>query len=72
MTRVSRWSVVIVLCALAAPVLRADVKTREKALVKFEGILGGAFKLLGGSAACQREQQDEDGPQAARMASCAA
>jgi len=51
MTRVSRWSVVMVLCALAAPVLRADVKTREKALVKFEGILGGAFKLLGGSAA---------------------
>jgi hypothetical protein len=51
MKRLSFWSVVIVACALVAPVLRADVKTREKTLVKFEGVLGGAFKLFGGSAA---------------------
>ncbi len=51
MKRLSIWSVVIILCGLAAPVLRADVKTTEKSLVKFEGLLGGAFKMFGGSAA---------------------
>jgi hypothetical protein len=52
MKRLSVWSVVvIVLCGLAVPVLQADVKTREKSLLKFEGLLGGAFKMFGGSAA---------------------
>jgi hypothetical protein len=49
-----RWwigSVILVMAALAVPAVRADVKTREKTLVKFEGLLGGAFKLFGGSAA---------------------
>jgi hypothetical protein len=36
---------------LAIPAVRADVKTREKSLVKLEGMLGGAVRLFGGSAA---------------------
>ena len=51
MKRLAVWSIVLITGALVAPVLRADVKTREKTLVKFEGMLGGAFKLFGGSAA---------------------
>jgi hypothetical protein len=51
MKRLMVWSVVVALCALVAPVLRADVKTREKTLVKLEGLLGGAFRMFGGSAA---------------------
>ena len=51
MRRLVVWSVIVGLCAVAAPGMRADVKTREKTLVKFEGMLGGAFKLFGGSAA---------------------
>lgn len=51
MKRFTVWSMVVMVCALVAPVLRADVKTREKTLVKFEGVMGGAFKMFGGSAA---------------------
>src|SRR4051812_11122594 len=48
---------VIALCALAAsvwivaPVLRADVKTKEKTTFKLEGFLGRMVNLFGGSAA---------------------
>ena len=48
----------LVSCALALPLVAssappamAEVKTKEKGLVKFEGILGGAFRLFGGKAA---------------------
>ncbi len=52
MKRLSVWSVVVVmLCGFSVPVLRADVKTSEKTLVKLEGILGGAMRMFGGSAA---------------------
>lgn len=52
MKRLSAWMIVVVgICALAAPVVRADVKTRENTLVKFEGLLGGTFRLFGGKAA---------------------
>jgi len=46
-----RFAVCVLAAALAVPVLHADVKTREKSLVKFEGMLGGAVRMFGGSAA---------------------
>ena len=52
MKRSIAWPVLVfVVAAFAVPALRADVKTRENSLVKFEGLLGGAFKMFGGSAA---------------------
>jgi hypothetical protein len=49
---------VLIACALALPLAgvaatpaQADVKTRDKAQVKFEGMLGRMFNLFGGKAA---------------------
>ena len=49
---------VLIACALALPLAalsaapaRADVKTRDRAQVKFEGMLGRMFNLFGGKAA---------------------
>lgn len=39
------------LAAIMAMPAAADVRTREKTLVKIEGILGGAFRLFGGKSA---------------------
>ncbi len=41
----------IALCWTSAPSVRADVKTQEKGLVKFEGMLGRMVNLFGGKAA---------------------
>ncbi len=47
-----RYFVAVVLgVLLLAPVTHADVKTRQKGLVKFEGMLGRMANLFGGSAA---------------------
>ena len=48
MKRLLVWSMVVALFAVSAPALRADVKTRQKTLVKFEGLLGAIQKLVGG------------------------
>src|SRR6187399_980008 len=37
--------------ALIVPVVRADVKTREKTMFAFEGVMGGLVKTFGGKAA---------------------
>jgi hypothetical protein len=41
----------VLLTAAVAPVLHADVKTREKVATKFEGMLGRMAGMFGGSAA---------------------
>jgi hypothetical protein len=47
-----RIAAALTLCALAASTqLRADVRTEEKTLVKFEGVLGKVVGLFGGRAA---------------------
>jgi hypothetical protein len=38
-------------CLAAGPSIRADVKTQEKGLVKFEGMLGRMMNMFGGKAA---------------------
>ena len=43
--------VALPLCTLAAAPAYADVKTRDKSTVKFEGMLGRMFNLFGGKAA---------------------
>jgi hypothetical protein len=43
--------VAIGLCWVSGPSLRADVKTQEKGLVKFEGMLGRMVNMFGGKAA---------------------
>jgi hypothetical protein len=50
MKRLARIAIVALpLIALAAPPAYADVKTRDKTTVKFEGMLGRMFSLFGGS-----------------------
>jgi hypothetical protein len=52
MTRVPKTcAVALFLVAFSAPPALADVKTREKTLVKFEGVLGRMIGMLGGRAA---------------------
>ena len=52
MKRLVRIAIVAVpLLALAAPPAYADVKTRDKSTVKFEGMLGRMFSLFGGKGA---------------------
>jgi hypothetical protein len=51
MTRHFRFAAIAMAALLAVPLLHADVKTREKNLVKFEGILGGFANMFGGAAA---------------------
>jgi hypothetical protein len=42
---------VLLAAAIAAPILHADVKTREKTVMKFTGMLGTMANMFGGSAA---------------------
>lgn len=52
MTRPRIVSLVIVcLLALSAQSLKADVRTDQKSLVKFEGMIGGVMNLFGGKSA---------------------
>ena len=51
MKRITFWSALAVVAALAAPVVSADVKTKEKSLVSLEGVLGGVVRVFGGRAA---------------------
>jgi len=51
MKRTALWTGLVIAAVLAAPAVRADVKTKQKSLVQFEGILGGMYKFFGGSAA---------------------
>ena len=51
MRRVALLVIVAVALGLASSALRADVKTQEKTLVKFEGMLGRMVGLFGGKAA---------------------
>ncbi len=41
----------LIAAALFAPIVHADVKTREKTLVKFEGMMGRIMGMAGGNAA---------------------
>lgn len=43
--------VAIAVCVASIPSIRADVKTQEKGLVKFEGMLGRMVNFFGGKAA---------------------
>src|SRR4051812_36635837 len=52
MNRLVRIALVAVpLATFAAAPLNAEVKTRDKATVKFEGMLGRMFNLFGGKSA---------------------
>ena len=46
-----RSAIVVALMALTAGSAAADVKTRDKAQVKFEGMLGRMIGMFGGKAA---------------------
>ena len=48
MTRRFRWFGLLVVAVLAAPHVFADVKTREKSTMKFEGFLGGIINRMAG------------------------
>jgi hypothetical protein len=48
MTRRLRWFGLLVVAVLAAPHVLADVKTREKSTMKFEGFLGGIINRMAG------------------------
>jgi len=50
MKRLTIGVALLTAAAVAAPVLRADVKTKEKTLVNIEGVLGGFVRFFGGSA----------------------
>jgi len=50
MKRLSVWCVVIAAIAAVAPALDADVKTRDRTIVRFEGFLGGLMnRAFGGN-----------------------
>jgi len=49
MTPARIWSTVVLL-ALVAPVLRADVKTQQRTAMKFEGLLGGMLSRAAGGS----------------------
>ncbi len=51
MKRISFWSAATLCAVLAVPVLRADVKTREKTTFALEGVMGGLVKRFGGKVA---------------------
>jgi hypothetical protein len=51
MKRMAATLVATVCIAMAAAVVRADVKTEQKSQVKFEGALGRVFNMFGGKAA---------------------
>jgi hypothetical protein len=52
MKRLARIAIVALpLLTLAAPPAYADVKTRDKTTIKFEGMLGRMFNLFGGKSA---------------------
>jgi hypothetical protein len=43
------WSALLAVALVAAPALRADVKTREKSSVKFEGMMGRFIGMMAGA-----------------------
>ena len=49
MKRYTIWSALLVLALIVAPVIRADVKTRERTSVKFEGFMGRLIGMMGGA-----------------------
>ncbi len=51
MKRLSRLGVLAVALLVAAPIVHADVKTREKTTFTLEGFLGGVVRVFGGRAA---------------------
>ena len=51
MKRSITWCAVVLAVAVAAPVLKADVKTREKTTFSMEGVMGGLVRMFGGKAA---------------------
>jgi hypothetical protein len=51
MKRIPFWSAAALCAVLAVPVLRADVKTREKTTFALEGVMGGLMKRFGGKVA---------------------
>jgi hypothetical protein len=52
MNRMQKWCVLVVICVAAtAGSVNADVKTRDKTQVKFEGMLGRMVGMFGGKAA---------------------
>jgi hypothetical protein len=51
MKRFWSWSAVAICAALVVPVVRADVKTREKTTFSLEGVMGGLVRTFGGKAA---------------------
>lgn len=51
MKRLSQLCVLAVALLIAAPVVEADVKTREKTTFALEGFLGGVVRVFGGRAA---------------------
>ena len=56
-----RWSCAIActLLALSAAPAFADVKTRDKGQVKFEGMLGTMMRMFGGKAAQRGHRLDQ-------------
>ncbi len=51
MKRIFSLSAMVLVCTLAAAVVQADVKTREKTTFALEGFLGGVVRMFGGRAA---------------------
>jgi hypothetical protein len=51
MKRYLTWTVVVLAVTVATPVLRADVKTRQKTMFSLEGVMGGVVRMFGGKAA---------------------
>jgi hypothetical protein len=49
MKRYATWFALLVLALVVAPVLRADVKTREKSSTKFEGLMGRFIGMMAGA-----------------------
>jgi hypothetical protein len=50
MKRSFPFAVVALVAAVLIPALHADVKTKERTLIKFEGMLGGIMNRFGGAA----------------------
>jgi hypothetical protein len=51
MKRIQIWSALALAVVIAAPVVSADVKTKEKTMFALEGFLGGVVRVFGGRAA---------------------
>jgi len=50
MKRTVTWSGLLIVAVLTAPLVLADVKTREKTTMKFEGFLGGIINRMAGGS----------------------